>query len=373
MTSVAPSPTLVVRDATAADNAALVALTAACTMRGDIALRMDRAPDFFALTRLEGDETRVGIVASEDGQVVGCVAAARRRAYINGSPETICYVSDLKVHPSARGSGAADLLTAYARDASGELAGIDAPCVSTILGGNSTMERRARGPRGMPALSRFATLSVVAIPLLWERRERMIGVTVRSATVDDLEDMAALWKRRAAARQLAGVFDAAELALWIGDAPGLTLHDYLLAVDGTGRVIGFLGVWDQTSFKQMRVVSYSPRLSLVRRGINLIAPLAGALPLPEPGGALPALATVHVCADEPATLRALIIEAYRRHRGGRFGFITVGLDVVDPLIDAARGLFAQPTIVHAYVSSARGIGDPQRLQGRPLHHETALV
>lgn len=373
MTSVGMSPALVVRDATDADNAALVALTAACTMRGDIALRMDRAPDFFALTRLEADETRVGIVAGEDGQVVGCVAASRRRAYVNGSLETICYVSDLKVHPSARGSGVADLLTAYARDASGELAGMDAPCVLTILGGNTPMERRARGPRGMPALSRFATLSVVAIPLLWERRERPLGLTVRSATVDDLDDMAALWNGRARVRQLAGVFDAGQLALWIADAPGLTLPDYLLAVDGSGRVVGFVGVWDQTAFKQLRVVSYSPRLALVRRGINLIAPLTGAPRLPEPGGALPALATVNLCAGDPAVLRALILEAYRRHRGGRFGFITVGLDVCDPLLDATRGLFGQPTTVHAYVSSARGIGDPQRLRGLPLHYETALV
>jgi len=373
VTAVESTDALLVRDATPDDNEALIELTAACTMHGDIALRMDRAPDFFALNRLEGDRTRVGVVTDEDGRVLGCVAAARRRAYVNGALGTISYVSDLKVHPGARGSGAADLLSEYVRDASADLAGANAPCVLTILAGNSPMERRARGPRGTPVLSRFATLSVMAIPLLWERRERVAGMEVRAATVGDLEEMTALWRRRAPTRQLSAVLDAETLAGWIAEAPGLTVSDYLLVTDRSGRVTGFMGVWDQTAFKQMRVVSYSPRLALARRVINLVAPLAGAQPLPEPGGALPALATVHICAEEPGVLRALLLEAYRRHRGGRFTFLTVGLDVRDPLLAATRGLLAQPTLVHAYVTSPRGSADPKLLGGLPLHHETALV
>ena len=46
---------------TAADNAALVALAAACPMRGDMTMCIDRAPDFFALARLEGERWRVGV------------------------------------------------------------------------------------------------------------------------------------------------------------------------------------------------------------------------------------------------------------------------------------------------------------------------
>jgi len=46
-------PIVRVRDADASDNAALVRLAAACPMRGDLTLCMDREPDFFALARLE--------------------------------------------------------------------------------------------------------------------------------------------------------------------------------------------------------------------------------------------------------------------------------------------------------------------------------
>jgi len=365
---------LTVRDATDDDNEALVALTAACTMHGDIALRMDRAPDFFTLNRLEGDSSRVGVVADDDGRIVGCVAASRRLAYVNGRTTVVGYASDLKVHPDARGSGAADLLSAYVRDATSLLCGEDAPVICTVLAGNRAMEHRARGPRGTPILSRFATLSVMAIPLLWERSERSARwLRVRSAGETDVEQMAEVWGRVAVGRQFAGTLDPSALREWTQTAPGLDLHDYLLALDPGGHIRGFLGVWDQTSFKQMRVVGYSRRLRWATRGINMLARFSGAPPLPEPGGALPALATVHVCASDPVVLRTLLLEAYRRHRGGRFSFITVGLDVRDPLLSSTRALLGQPTYVNAYVTTPGGPAEPATYTGRPLHLETALV
>ena len=90
-----------VRDATAADNAGLVELARSCPMRGDITMCVERAPDFFALSRLEGHRWRVGI-AEDRGTVVGCVAASERLAYVNGAATRTAYVGDLKVHPAHR-------------------------------------------------------------------------------------------------------------------------------------------------------------------------------------------------------------------------------------------------------------------------------
>lgn len=361
-----------VRPARPDDNGALIALAESCSMDGDIALRVDRAPDFFALNALEGNAWRVG-VAVNGGRVVGCVAASRREAWMNGAPATIGYASDFKVHPHHRGNGTADLLARWVTDTIAGMCGENAPALLTILGGNSRMENRVRGPRGAPRLSRFASVSVRAIPLLYERRHRVSGIVVRPASATDIEEMARLWGEIAPGRQLADRLDASSLAAWIDRAPGLSLSDYLLAHDRRGRLVGFMGVWDQSGLKTLRVVGYSPRLAVVRRAINAIAPLAGAPKLPEPGGALPMLATVHVCASRAKVLRALILDAYRRHRGGKHALLSVGLDKRDPLLVATWGLLAQPTTVHAYVTTARGDADPAMFDGRPLHYETALV
>ncbi|HEX6739007.1 MAG TPA: hypothetical protein VF310_12080, partial [Vicinamibacteria bacterium] len=177
------------------------------------------------------------------------------------------------------------------------------------------------------------------------------------------------------ARQFAPLVDAEGLRRWTRSAPGLALSDYFLARGADGRLRGFLALWDQRAFKQLRVTSYSRRLGAARLAVNAAARLLGAARLPPVGEALRARTAVHVCvpADEPATLHALLREGHRRRRAAGDAFFTIGLDVRDPLCAALRGFWAQPTDVHAYATTARGAYAGPALDDRPLHHEIALV
>ena len=158
------------RPALPGDNAALVALAAACPMEGDIGLCVDRSPDFFALNRLEGEAWRVDVVDAADGALAGCIALARRRVYLLGVEREVMYVGDLKVHPEHRGSGAAEALIRHAWQACREMGGDDVPTLVTVLSGNAAIERRARGPRGSPPWTSFARLVAHSVSLVWKRR-----------------------------------------------------------------------------------------------------------------------------------------------------------------------------------------------------------
>jgi hypothetical protein len=365
---------LLVRDACAEDNVALVRLAAACPMRGDLTMCMDRAPDFFRLVRLEGERWRIG-VAESDGAVVGCVAASERLAYVNGSVTRTAYVGDLKVHPAHRRGAAADALEEFSREACRGYGGDDMLALVTILGGNRAMERRVSGPRGLPTLTRFATLHVHAIPLLWPRAETVAGLRVHAACDADLDEMCGLWARVAPARQLAPVLGPVRLRQWIADAPGLSIDDYLVARRADGRIAGFLALWDQYFIKQLRVLGYSTRLAAVRHTLNALAPLTRTPRLPAVGAVLPSLAALHCCVpgDEPDVLRALLLRAYAARRGSGYLFLTLALDQRDPLRAALRGLLAQPTVVGAYATTPGGRWTGPALDGRPLHFESALA
>ena len=72
-------------------------------------------------------------------------------------------------------------------------------------------------------------------------------------------------------------------------------------------------------------------------------------------------------------LRALVIDAYNDSRRRGFSFLNIGLDTNDPLVPALKGLLAQPTDIWVCVAfleepPAGLVGD-----GRPTHHEIALV
>ena len=361
------------REATPADNEALVELSVACPMEGDIGLAVDRAPDFFALNRLEGPAWQVAVVDGPDGRPVGCIAIAERAVHVNGEARPGMYISDFKVHPAHRGGGAADALILWARDACVAAHGPGVLAFLTVLAGNKAMVRRMEGPRGLPVITRVATFRSHTIPLLGRRRLRRPLVTVAPASPADLGEMGDLWARLAPGRQFAAVHDAGSLEQWIAGAPGLTLSDHRVARRPDGSLAGYLGVWDQAAFKRLRVTGYSRRLGAVRAVFNALGPLAGATKLPAPGGPLRNLTAVHLCVPpgEPDVLRALVLDAYNASRGKGYSFLNVGLDVTDPLGAGLKGLLAQPTDVWVCVASLGGA--PPALDGRPSYHELALV
>lgn len=365
------------REAEAGDNDGLVALSVACPMEGDITLAVDRAPDFFALNRLEGASWRVGVVdrAKGTGGVAGCIAVAERTVYCNGEPTSAMYVSDLKVHPDHRGSAVADTLSAWAQEVCLETGGPDVLVFLTVLAGNRAMERRMPGPRGLPRLRRVATLRTHTVPILWRRRPPDAGVTLSRAGPADLEEMCALWSRVARRRQFAPVLDAGGMAAWIDAAPSLEVSSYRLARRTDGALAGFLATWDQSAFKRLRVMGYSPRLAGVRAVFNTLGPAVGATRLLPPGGALRNLTAAHLCVpgDEPAVLRALVVDAYNAARGKGFSFLNIGLDVTDPLAVATKGMFAQPVDVWICTASPAGAAEDRVFELGPFHHEIALV
>ncbi len=363
------------REACARDDAALRALAAACPMQGDLTLCVTREPSFFTLSRLEGERAWIA-VAEADGALVGCVMLSERRVWWQGAPQRILYAGDLKVHPGWRGRGVGEALVDWVVRRGAVVAGPDAPMLLTVLAGNQAMHRRLFAATRTTELPPLARLRSCSIPLLWPRRVPDAGgLRVRTAVMSDLDEMLALWSRVAPSRQCAAVLGEAAFRDWLDHAPGLSLSDYQVAVAPDGRLKGFLAWWDQSSFKQLQVQRYSPRLRVARHAINAVATLTGAARLPRAHEALRHRTAVHVCvpAEDPAVLRALLLTAFDAPRRDGCAFVNVGLDVRDPLCAALHGLFAQPTDIDAFLVTPRGAWPGALPTERPLHYEIALV
>jgi len=76
--------------------------------------------------------------------------------------------------------------------------------------------------------------------------------------------------------------------------------------------------------------------------------------------------------DAPEMLRALLLAANRAVLRSGVAFLTVGLDVRDPLKAALQGLHAQPTDFLACASAAAGEYRGPPLGGRLVHFEPAM-
>jgi hypothetical protein len=76
-------------------------------------------------------------------------------------------------------------------------------------------------------------------------RRTCVGLRVAHARDEDLTRWRRSGRGSAPARQLAPVLDAERLAAWVRGAPGLAVHDYLVARRADGRIAGFVALWDQ--------------------------------------------------------------------------------------------------------------------------------
>ncbi|WP_405163148.1 GNAT family N-acetyltransferase [Nocardia sp. NBC_01499] len=373
--SFASADVATVRDARADDNDALVRLAASCPMEGDISLCIHREPDFFELSRLEGDPWRVGVVDGPDGVPVGCIGVSRRRLHFNGVPRDVAYIGDLKVDPDHRRRRIAVALALWAQRVAEELVGLDGLRISTVLAGNDPIDR---GRDAMAAfglgLHQAAVVRSHSIPLMGPRRTARFRVTVEHATDAEVPELVRLWEQVAPARAGTPVFDEQTMRAWIDQCPGLDISDYLIA-RRDGKVVGFLGLWDQHVLKQMRVMRYPRSIAALRPVFNAFAPVTRVPRLPGPGGEFRYRTVVNLCVPpaETVVLRALLAHANNWLRREGCSFVALGLDRADPLSGALRGLLAQPTDVNVMVDHLAKRETAPDLGGAPVHFEIATV
>ncbi len=91
------------RLATHSDNQQLIELTSAAGMDGEIALRIDRKPDFFKLLDMRG-ESKV-FVALHDETIIGSICVSLQQVYIGGQIFPVHYIGDFKIAEPYRNKG----------------------------------------------------------------------------------------------------------------------------------------------------------------------------------------------------------------------------------------------------------------------------
>jgi GNAT superfamily N-acetyltransferase len=370
-----PSPVrFVVRDASELDAPRLLELMKASTVANGVRWSIEPGQDPFATLRAESDGWTVALAEDDNGQVLGVVSVASRRVFVGGRPRRSCYVTNLKVLPQHRGRGIGDALCWHALELCRRAGGDSVPILMVIRCGNAKMRGRVAGPRGLPKLTRFANVEIHSVPARRAAALRLERpIEGRAARPEDLEEMAALSTSIASERQFAQAFDAAGLARWIEQAPGLTLADYMIARSG-GRIIGWVGWWDEATVRVVRIAGYT-LAGTVRRAIqDTAARLMGANRPAGVGARIGCVRAVHVCVPRgrPDVLRALII-AGARSRAHDCSWLKIALDERDPLAPALRGLRTHATAFDAHLTNPSGGYDRPPFDDRPLHLEAALV
>jgi hypothetical protein len=351
-----------VRLATAADEPDLRALVGAVAMPGAVAVRFAREPDYFLGTTVMGEPCDVVVARDRaTGVLAGCACRAERLAFVNGAPERLGYLGQVRVAEGYRGAGLLALGARLMRArtppgqlAFGVLARENPRAIGALVG--------ARPPGGVRAV-RLGGLTTCAVLLRPRSAVRLPGVDVRPANTALLPDLVAFLRAEGARRQF---FPAYALEDLTGGAAlrDLAPADVQVAWRGD-RIVGTLAVWDQSGFKQDVVAGYGPPLRRWKPLVDAAARLVGARPLTPPGAAIPLAfaALMRVAADDPAVFRALLAAGAEAARTRGMAFLMVGLADADPLLAVARRFLHVPYRSDLY-ALAWGEDPTARLDGR---------
>lgn len=304
-----------IRPARPGDNAGLLALMRrAPVVTPSESYSMEREPDAFALSPLQGAGSLLLVACDAQAAILGLICISRDRVWLDGEAREILYTSELRVAPEARGQGLGDRLmraaAAYALDQGHEIPHFN--CVAT---GNPVGLRMNRylSEAGLSPMSVVGEILTAFWPCrlapLWPLRHNM---QYRLAEASDRAEMAALWDEIAPRRQLARAYTEGE---WGHSSRFPQAQAWVLAHAGN-RLMGFVGIWDQRALRQIRMQNPGPVMRLI-----------------SGNGPLALAHCLHLCLRPEARpwLPGLLRQALQQAQALGAQLLSLALDAQDPL------------------------------------------
>lgn len=294
-------------------------------MDGWVRLSFERKPVPLAAEYPGGYTTF--IARDTDGNLVGTYALESLPVHVNGRPETVGYLSGLRVHLKYRHKvrvlkgGFASLSTLAPTPGT-------IPAYFTSLAQDNQRARRLLESRlpGMPMYQAEGEMET----FVFRAEGRRHGL-LRPAQPRDIPALTRFFNAQAARYQFAPVLSEG-LLNELNGTRGLNLSDFLLIKDGS-TLRGCLALWDQRSYRQTVVKGYRFPLNVLRPVSNAWFALRGGPALPRPGQSVEqvflAFAALDLLPTEVAERAIQEALALAKERGAGVGIL--GLSPSHPL------------------------------------------
>jgi hypothetical protein len=363
------------RVATDDDNDRILDLMADVPMEGGLVLATRRDPDFFGLYRMQRGHQRLFVFDDEDrGALKGMGGFLVRDGFLDGAAARVGYLGDLRTRGLARERLAFPQIYAHLFARTLDETGCEHFLTAVLaenerairaLSSSSTKSSRRAAQPHYHLLQRFDMANVHFVGRLPRRKAR--GVTVRTATVNDIAAITSLLAADHRQRPFGWRFDDGEFEHRLAHWPGFALDHTFCAFADDGRLVGVTTCWDAATVKRYRVVRYAGQMVTVKRALDVVARVAGCAPLPDPGHDFRYLylTNLSVLDDHPAVMQALVDAIYARFARAGYHFLAFPLYEGDALARGTKGYVVRRVPFHLYAvtSSARARSDWQA--GRP--------
>lgn len=360
--------------ATPADDADIRRLLRQNPVPGQQEITYEREPDYFLASSIMGPLSQTLVARHvESGQVVGVATRSVRPLFVNGAVENVGYIGQLRVDAAHRGRWLVPLgfRLFHELHADGAATGY----LTTIIDGNAEaegilVEKARRAFPAYRALDRLFTLALVV-----RRPQRVMASTFEILAGDEvgLHEIVAFLHAHGQHKQFFPVLSEADFSS--PTTLDFNVSDFAVACRGD-EILGVLGLWDQSRYKQSVVHAYGPQLRRLRPFYDVGAKILGAQPLTAPGQPIHFAYASFACVldDDPSIFQALLAQVYNHAAARGFAFLMLGLTERDPLLTVARKGLHIPYTSTLYTVCWQGDEAwREQIDGRPAYVELATL
>lgn len=319
-----------VRSFTSADNPSLIALAQQLDVPARVKLGVDRSPDFTALSRVISGQWDI-LVAEENGNVIGFLEMNSLHFRVGESDVPALYIGLAGVKREKRGSAAfIMLMNAAVRFAYGTGKKL---AVTLINENNRRLAKllKLRYPWIIQG-------EKIVISCLFPRRRIRVDKRFRyqTASWEDFPEIIDLLRQHRKSYAVRPALD------WdrIFSSPGLSSENILVAKDDESRIIAVLGLWDQRSFRQIKLVDLDLSTRLLQCTFRGLRPIIGISSIPEKGQNMRLIYVVGMAAekDSESAFSGLIRYAMAKVVPQNYHFILLGIPEQDMCSSGVSGL-----------------------------------
>jgi hypothetical protein len=330
------------------DDAELRAFLANNPVPGNIEVTFEREPDFFAGSEIRGPFNQtIAVRDLHRDKIVGMASRSVAKAFVNGEPAKVGYLSDLRLSPEYRSGSLLARGYRFLKELHAD--GRTQLYTTAIFAENSrALATLTAGRAGLPSYHPLGCLDCSGINLGRNKSRFDARCDIEHGSLAILPQIVECLNRNNARKQFAP-FHTCEDYLPGGRWRDFNISDFYVA-RRDGQVIGVIGQWNQRRFKQTRIIRFSGPLGWLVPMAKVVHPILKGHRFPEPSEELRSfyVSFVAVDNDEVSIFRALLRALYRDAAARDAMFALTSLHQEDPLRAALADYSLTPFCARIY-------------------------
>ncbi len=360
------------------DDDAIRLLLRQTPMEGPVSISLQCEPSFFQQATCDTTlhQTLIAIEASTN-RVVAMGSRTVRPRFVDGQPTNVGYLSGLRILPEHRRGTLLARGYRELRRLHGD--GAAEYYLTTIVGGNRKAFRSLEARRaGLPNYFLLGRYFSFVLPLGRDRSPAGGGgLEIRPMQTNQGPDLVEFLHREGKSRLFFPCYNKGDFGTSRATFKGLATEDILMAWR-RNQLVGLIGTWNQTPFKQCVIEDYSRTFGWIRPAFNRLAPSLNWPTFPAIGQPMDTTCSAFPIAkdDDPDTMSQLLRAAGRhvRQQYPASRSILIGAFERDPLLE-----FLRKKSLYRFESSVflvywdQQVADPERFRDRRLYLELGCL